>query len=456
MALIIILLSVVSYGCIDTQTQEVSADKDTENNLSTDMVFGSNPVNHTQTLKITGILELDNGYSVKVLNINKQSESVYLSFRKDGNEYATSTIFTNRTYNVKDTNGENIIYSIRVDNIPESSFIVNLSYTSYPAIALETGIYEGKQTRTDVKINSDTIIRTYSWEYDNTEFSVEYEYDTEAYDAYSERSRNRDFSHFVNDPYDDELISMITGQMAEISEKSGYVRDEIPYIVMAFVQSLPYVSDSVSAGYDEYPRFPFETLYHGGGDCEDSSILLAALLYDMGYGVALVEFPGHMGVGVKGSQVLEGSYYDYAGTRYYYLETTNSGWDVGVIPEEYADLEASVQPVLTSYPQLQVEFSGNARGDGYTGYADLEIKITNVGSAVAENVVIYSALESTTDNMVWDDHRIDTDSDLDVDGTIEYSIYDLSVPAGEKYRVGIRAWGSNTGAEYVYSDWMSF
>jgi hypothetical protein len=222
------------------------------------------------------------------------------------------------------------------------------------------------------------------------------------------------------------------------------------------VQSLPYVSDSVSAGYDEYPRFPFETLYHGGGDCEDSSILLAALLYDMGYGVALVEFPGHMGVGVKGSQVLEGSYYDYAGTRYYYLETTNSGWDVGVIPEEYADLDASVQPVLTSYPQLQVEFSGNARGDGYTGYADLEIKITNVGSAVAENVVIYSALESTTDNMVWDDHRIDTDSDLDVDGTIEYSIYDLSVPTGERYRVGIWAWGSNTGTEYVYSDWMSF
>ena len=83
--------------------------------------------------------------------------------------------------------------------------------------------------------------------------------------------------------------------MGELADDAGYSRTEIPYIAMAFVQSLPYVSDSVSSGYDEYPRFPFETLYHGGGDCEDSSILLASILYDMGYGVALIELPGHIG-----------------------------------------------------------------------------------------------------------------------------------------------------------------
>jgi hypothetical protein len=310
-------------------------------------------------------------------------------------------------------------------------------------------------SRTDVKVNSKSITRYYRWEYDNTDFSVEYEYDTDAYTAYSLRSRNRDFSHFVNDPYDDELISMITAQMAELAKSKGYSRDEIPYIVMAFVQSLPYVSDSASAGFDEYPRFPFETLYHGGGDCEDSSILLAALLYDMGYGVALVEFPGHMGVGVKGAHALEGSYFNHSGARYYYLETTNSGWEVGMIPDEYASFEASVRPVLNSYPELQIRFSGHARGNNYVTYADVDVEITNVGSAAIEDLVIYATLESTTQNMVWDYLQTDTHEGMDVDETVTYTISNLKVPDGKIYRVGIWAWGSNSEKKYVYSEWTT-
>jgi hypothetical protein len=452
---IVILSLTFLSGCIDTQTQNVSEEKYSEQNTSIETVNDSEPVYFTQTLKRTGVLEIDNGYSLKILNISKQNKNILMSFRKDGNEYATGTLFENKTYSIKDTNDDNNIYTITIVRIYDNSFSVDLSYTIYPEIFLETGIYEGKITQTDVKINSDSITRYYRWEYDNTDFSVGYEYNKDAYDAYSGRSRNRNFSHFVNDPYDDELISMITEQMAELAESNGYSRDEVPYIVMAFVQSLPYVSDSASAGYDEYPRFPFETLYHGGGDCEDSSILLAALLYDMGYGVALVEFPGHMGVGVKVADSLEGSYFDYSGVRYYYLETTNSGWEVGMIPNEYAGVEASVQPVLKSYPQLQIAFSGNARRVKYVTYADLEIEITNVGSDVAEDLVIYTTLESTTENMVWDELRTETHDGLDVDETVSYTISNLKVPEGNTYRVGIWAWGSNSETEYVYSDWTS-
>ncbi|WP_425342641.1 hypothetical protein [Methanolobus bombayensis] len=451
-----------SSGCIYNETQDVSENRDTGMHSSIDETLDSelsglssdsNSVNYTQTLKTTQVLEIDNGYSIKILEINKQSENIRVSFRKDGNEYNTRILVLNKKYNVKDTNGENVIYSISVAKIADNSFTVDISYTIYPAIFLETGKYEGKNNEIDVRINSDNINRIYRWEYDNTEFSVEYKYDTESYDLYSQRIRNRDFSHFVNDPYDDDLISMITEQITGLAEEKGYSREEIPYIVMAFVQSLPYVSDSVSAGYDEYPRFPFETLYHGGGDCEDSSILLASLLYDMGYGVALVEFPGHMGIGVKGAEALEGSYYNYSGVRYYYLETTNTGWEVGVVPNEYINLEATVQPLPKPYPQLMVIFSGNARGNGYVTYADLEIAVTNVGSATAEDVVIYTTIESKTENMIWDELRTDTDSDLDVDETVVYTVTGLSVPEGESYRVGIWALGANAETEYVYSDW---
>ncbi|WMW22993.1 S-layer protein domain-containing protein [Methanolobus mangrovi] len=469
LTLVLFLTIVFSCGCIAGDEPVVSESINVNNNTSgvvpedfkvinesnEEKMLEIDSTSYTTALKKTAILELENGYSLKVLDVDKQEERILVSLRKDGNEYATRTMLTGHTYSVKDTKDQNVIYSIHVDEIFDNSFVVELTYTIKPEILLETEVYEGKVREIEVRINEDTISRTYRWEYENTEFTVEYEYNIEAYDTYSERSRYRDYTHFVNDPYDDLLISQITTQMGELADDAGYSRNEIPYIAMAFVQSLPYVSDSASSGYDEYTRFPFETLYHGGGDCEDSSILLASILYDMGYGVALIELPGHMAVGVKGDDNLEGSYYDYSGTRYYYLETTNSGWNVGVIPDEYINADATVLPITRGYPELRIGFSGTAKSNGYVSYVNLEIEVENVGSLVAEDLVIYATLESTTEGMVWDDLQTDTDMDLNVDDTVTYTVSNLHVPAGEKYRVGIWAWDSNANSEYVFSDWTT-
>jgi hypothetical protein len=307
----------------------------------------------------------------------------------------------------------------------------------------------------EVSTDSDTITRYYEWEYDGTKFSMEAEYYKDSYVVYSERSRSRDFEQFVTDTYDDVLISQLTSQMEEMAHEGGYGENEIPYITMAFVQSLPYVSDSASAGYDEYPRFPFETLYYGGGDCEDSSILLASLLYDMGYGVALLELPGHMAVGVKGDDDLSGSYYEYDGTKYFYLETSNSGWDVGVIPGEHQNESVIIIPIVSVSPELRLTFTGTGEKNSYQTSVDLEIMIENVGSITAEDVVIHTALESTDEGMVWDQIKSDAILSIDAESRITYSVSGLNVPAGESYRVGITTWGSNVNSEYIYSEWKS-
>ncbi|SFM29754.1 hypothetical protein [Methanolobus profundi] len=468
---IIVFSLIVSSGCITDQPTTYNGDNNIdaisgdENDAVLEELSPDNmslidnmdlySSTYTASIKRTGILELENNYSLKVLTINKDEGKIRVSLRKDGNEYASGSMLVGSTYNVKDTNDLNVIYSVHVNSILDNSFFVELTYTVRPEITLEVDTYEGKVIESDLKINEDTIVRTYRWYYENTEFVVEYEYNIEAYDSYSERSRNREFTHFVNDPYDDELISQISSQLGELAEEKGYSRNDIPYIAMTFVQSLPYVSDSASAGYDEYPRFPFETLYHGGGDCEDSSILLASLLYDMGYGVALIELPGHMAVGVKGNSALEGSYYEYSGIRYYYLETTNSGWDVGVIPDEYADFEGTVVPISEGHPELSIGFSGTGKSIGQVTYVDLDIEVENVGSISAKDLVIYATLETSADGMVWDDLETDTGLDLAVDEKVTYSVSDLHVPAGQIYRVGIWAWGDNAGASYVYSDWST-
>jgi hypothetical protein len=409
---------------------------------------------YSSTLKRTEILYLDNGYSLKVLEINRKEEYIRLSFRKDDQEYSTQTISNGRTFNVKDCNEKNIVYSVTVDKIYDNSFLVQLTYTLRPELLLEATPAEKTRQTVELKIDAETATRYYTWDYDNTEFTIGYQYNTDAYKIYSQRSRNRDYTHFVNDPYDDELISQISTQIENLALQAGYDDDAIPYIAMAFVQSLPYISDSASSGYDEYPRFPFETLYHGGGDCEDSSILLAAMLSDMSYGVALIELPGHMAVGIQGGQGISGSYYEYAGVKYYYLETTNSGWNLGEIPYEYRGAQALVRPIYKGYPELGIGFSGNTRSNSYYTYVDLNVKLENVGSAGAKDIVVYTSLEASQKGMVWDQLKSDVIGSLDIEEGTKYTVSNLKVPVGEAYRVKITVWGLNVDSVSIYSDWV--
>ncbi|MDK2892214.1 hypothetical protein [Methanohalophilus sp.] len=410
---------------------------------------------HNVTLKKTAILDLQNGYSLKVLEIDRKEDFTTFSFRKDGIEYSRKTLSTGQIYDVKDPDGKNVVYSIKLDKIYDSSFSIDLVYEIKPEIYLETTTVEiESETKVALSLSDEFITRNYEWEYDNTEFWIQIKFYKEDYKFYSERSRIRDYDQFANDPYDDELISQIITQIEYLASEAGYGEDEIPYIVTAFVQSLPYVSDSASAGYDEYPRFPFETLYHGGGDCEDTSILLTSLLHEMGYGVALIVLPDHMAVGVQGDDSLLGSYYEYNGIKYFYLETTNSGWDVGVIPSRYRNVEATIIPIGYGSPQLQIEFEGTEKKTALYSYVDLDIVITNVGSATAEDVRIYTYLESTEEGYVWDHVWSDIIPEIEADDEIMYTVTNLKVPAGQRYRVGIMAWGSNAKQVVVCSDWV--
>ncbi|WP_445475488.1 hypothetical protein ACT9XH_01705 [Methanococcoides methylutens] len=450
------LLFIIICSCIGCIAEEEYPQESGSPDIDeTDIATENYTEQYNTTLKKTAILDLENGYSLKVLEIDRKEDFTVISFRKDGTQYSTRTLSTGQTYNVKDPDEKNVVYSIRLDKIYDSSFSIDLTYELKPEIYLKNEPIDiGPEPSIAVSLTEDSITRTYEWEYENTEFWIKSEYYKDDYELYSERSRSRDYDQFANDPYDDEVISQITTQLKYLAAEGGYGKDEIPYIATAFVQSLPYVSDSASAGYDEYPRFPFETLYHGGGDCEDSSILLASLLHEMGYGVALITLPGHMAVGVQGDEALSGSYYDYNGIKYFYLETTASGWDVGVIPNEYRTAEAIITPIGFGYPQLQIEFTGSSQRQSVYTYVSLDIEVMNVGSATAEDVIIYTYLESTDEGMAWDQVQSDEIAEIEAEGGITYTVTNMKVPVGQEYRVAVITWGSNAEQAVVYSDWV--
>ncbi|MHB8164198.1 MAG: transglutaminase-like domain-containing protein [Methanoregula sp.] len=203
--------------------------------------------------------------------------------------------------------------------------------------------------KSTVTTNSNELIsRSYHWSFGDSSYSWKVTIPKSLYDYYraqphdlSKQTTYKNYAISSNDkPY---LNAMIT-KFRESGKNNGYSESETIMNVIAFVQSFPYFKDDVSTKYDDYPRYPIETLVDNGGDCEDTAILTAALLREMGYGVVLVNPTGHMAVGVKCNSC-SGTSYTFNGDKYYYLETTGTGFKVGEVPKEYKNTPAKIIPL---------------------------------------------------------------------------------------------------------------
>jgi len=168
--------------------------------------------------------------------------------------------------------------------------------------------------------------------------------------AYSEsfnEPRGRGYDEYVQ-------LAQTSGQAKEFADimdaeadANGFSgkREKVNFVI-DWVQSLPYVTDDVSRGFDDYPKLLTETLVDAAGDCEDTAILLAAILQNktFDYDMVLIQPPGHMAAGIYGTD-LPGYYWEADGRRYYYIETTGTGWGIGDLPDTYQGADAIVHQV---------------------------------------------------------------------------------------------------------------
>jgi len=223
-----------------------------------------------------------------------------------------------------------------------------------------TNIVSTLQADTDVletrleDISNIVVTQHYSWEYSSGWYSSsEWTWDLPislgTYFNYHYKERPESWSDWidmVNDPDDDFYISSMVQHINSAAYSEGFTESQKVDFVIAFVQSLPYTVDSVTTDWNEYPRYPLETLFDRGGDCEDTSILVAALLDRMGYDVCLLllSHANHCAVGIS-LEGVSGSYYDHDGKQYYYLETTGEGWEIGDLPSSIIDSRAFIYPV---------------------------------------------------------------------------------------------------------------
>lgn len=151
------------------------------------------------------------------------------------------------------------------------------------------------------------------------------------------------YKGFVSSYPEDGAIDSLVQKINAKGKAMNLSKDEILDLATCFVQNIPYDREkgkivlSQGDGVNVNPldakamlgRFPYETLYDNEGICTDKSYLEAAIVEKMRYGVAILTFnkERHMAVGVK----TPAKYSSYDG-KYSYLETTNTGYNVGQIP----------------------------------------------------------------------------------------------------------------------------
>ena len=201
-----------------------------------------------------------------------------------------------------------------------------------------------------------TVTRLFEWTYGGSHYQITMEIDysdvTYAKDLYTPQQRSSDRPDHVRDrtfvtySYTDEIMAPymdgLVSKLIELYKMSYSEVDEYGYLdyILRFTQEIEYQADEEYTGYIEYWKFPLETLFDKGGDCEDTSILFAAIAHQsreiLGFDtrVALVLMPQHASAGVI---IKESTDYKKNPDGFIFGETTATGYDLGDIPGKVED-----------------------------------------------------------------------------------------------------------------------
>lgn len=221
------------------------------------------------------------------------------------------------------------------------SLLIPLNITAQDAlndVRIVDGIVQQRPPNT-----RQTIGKRYVWNFKGKSYTILMTIDIEKYNSYDGKERY-DIPELVKEGI--ASIGKLTREFQNVFQRHReWSKQERIDFVLSFVQSLPYTLDDTT-GYDEFRRYAIETLIDGGGDCEDTTILVAAILQGLGEKIALIFTRGHIALGVSGN--FTGASVTYNNTEYYYCETTGTGWTVGVLPTSSGTTVTNIIPLTPS------------------------------------------------------------------------------------------------------------
>lgn len=186
-----------------------------------------------------------------------------------------------------------------------------------------------------------------------------------------------DYKAVISNEVQAEYVAQLVGEINNSVKNPG----DDARIAINLVQHIKYDANTISeiqlntskSGQSYIGRYPYTILFQQwGGICGEKSFLLALLLKDLGYNVALIEFdfgnsqPGHMAVGIKAPAP-----YAFENTGYALIEST-----VPTIPTFDGYYLSGMDAPISSFTPAKVIQISDGRSFDSTGteFSDAQIE----------------------------------------------------------------------------------
>jgi len=143
---------------------------------------------------------------------------------------------------------------------------------------------------------------------------------------------------------DQQAISFLQDSLRNISTRNNLTRNELARLIVSFVQDIPYsyvvqeacgVRDRPCRGNEKFGILsPVEFLYSLSGDCDTRSVLLYSVLKHFGFSPLIVISNEYRHAMIAIDIPAAGDHILHKGRKFYFWETTSTGWLPGVLPPD--------------------------------------------------------------------------------------------------------------------------
>jgi hypothetical protein len=226
---------------------------------------------------------------------------------------------------------------------------------SLPEFVIETTTSKDENDSTPAK---GEFTSTFSWTHSKNNFSSNFRI---TQDDYYRSQVERDTFQPLRGKAEDsgEYISLWDIDFNEFySDLYGYLYQRNSNRLSQVKKELLNLKDKFSLGYSDFAEFvincvqhttyklpektwgiytPLEIIESKTGDCDSRSVLLYLLFRDFGYDVSIFysDYYQHAMLGI--ANVGYGDYLKHGGIKYFFVETTATGWGIGDLPPDWSN-----------------------------------------------------------------------------------------------------------------------
>jgi len=267
-----------------------------------------------------------------------------------------------------------------------SSLTENISQNQVEVRAEEVPAKIISESQTWIKDSS----KNFSFKYKNENQSLTLNLSSSLYEAYKSSAkvltyqsnnkpanfRDAFYGIFLEFKNGDDSIKDLVAKGREVANSKNWTEDELLEYLLALIQYISYDYSKIENGLSTNPFYPYESLYLKKGVCSDKTFLALALIRELGYGGAILDFPdiNHSALGL--SCPLE---YSVRGSGYCFVETTNY-FPLGVIPQSIdgglaVTSASNFSNLFNDTPLGTIEIYQKSSGQSYNGIYNLRLRV---------------------------------------------------------------------------------